>query len=114
MAYDRHLADKITRIIEQSKIGFYEKEMMGGITWMVDEKMCVSIYKGGLMVRIEPDELNVFLSRKGVQQMMHGGKPMNGYLTISPEGFDSDEDLEYWVGKCLEYNPKAKASKNKA
>jgi hypothetical protein len=61
MAYDIHLAEKITRIIKQRKVKFYEKEMMGGITWMVEEKMCISIYKGGLMVRVEPMEQNVFL-----------------------------------------------------
>jgi hypothetical protein len=45
--------------------------------------------------------------------MIHGGKPMNGYLTITPEGFDRDEDLEYWVQKCLEYNAKASKKKKK-
>lgn len=113
MAYDKHLADRITHIIEKSNVTFYVKEMMGGITWMVNEKMCISIYKGGLMVRIEPDELDIFLQKKGAKQMIHGEKPMNGYLIIDSEGFDSDEDLEYWVLKCLEYNPKAKASKKK-
>jgi TfoX/Sxy family transcriptional regulator of competence genes len=113
MAYDIQLAEKITRIIKQHKVTFYIKEMMGGVTWMVEEKMCISIYKGGLMVRVEPMEQNVFLARQGAEQMIHGGKPMNGYLTITPEGFDRDEDLEYWVQKCLEYNPNAKASKKK-
>jgi hypothetical protein len=65
MAYDIQLAEKITRIIKQHKVTFYIKEMMGGITWMVEEKMCISIYKGGLMVRIEPTEQNVFLARQG-------------------------------------------------
>jgi len=113
MAYDRHLADKITNIIKTSTSAFYEKEMMGGITWMVDEKMCISIYKGGLMARIDPNELEELTKHEGASQMMHGSKPMNGYLTINPEGFDSDADLEFWVQKCLEYNPKAKASKKK-
>jgi hypothetical protein len=113
MAYDRHLADKITNIIETSTTNFYEKEMMGGITWMVDDKMCISIYKGGLMARVDPDQLEELMKRKGSSQMMHGSKPMQGYLTISPEGFDSDKDLDFWVQKCLEYNPKTKASKKK-
>lgn len=113
MAYDRHLADKITYLIKANTINFYEKEMMGGITWMVDEKMCISIYKSNLMARIDPNELEELIKLKGVSQMMHGSKPMNGYLTISPEGFDSDTDLVFWVQKCLEFNPKAKASKKK-
>jgi len=113
MAYDRYLADKITRFLGESKVNFYEKEMMGGITWMVDEKMCLSIFKGNLMVRVAPEELEDFLGKKGTTQMQHGGKTMKGYLTVSPEGFDFDEDLEYWIQKCLEFNPRAKASKKR-
>jgi TfoX/Sxy family transcriptional regulator of competence genes len=113
MAYDSHLAERITKLVERHKVSFYVKEMMGGITWMVAEKMCISIFKGNLMVRVEPDELEEFLGKPGATQMIHGGKAMTGYLTVSPEGYDMEEDLEYWVNKCLEYNPKAKASKKK-
>ncbi len=42
MAYDRFLADKITQIMKQNQVNFYEKEMMGGITWVVEEK-CASV-----------------------------------------------------------------------
>jgi TfoX/Sxy family transcriptional regulator of competence genes len=113
MAYDSHLAERITQLVERHKVSFYVKEMMGGVTWMVHEKMCISIFKGNLMVRVEPDELEEFLGKLGATQMIHGGKAMTGYLTVSPEGYDMEEDLEYWVNKCLEYNPKAKASKKK-
>jgi len=113
MAYDQHLADKIGRIIKKNRVPFYEKEMMGGITWMVDDKMCVSIFKGELMVRVEPKELDALLKKRGATQMVHGGKSMKGYLMIAPKGFDTDVDLEYWVKKCLEFNPRAKAGKKK-
>ena len=113
MAYNRHLADKITNIIASSTSNFYEKEMMGGITWMVDEKMCISIFKEELMVRINLDETDELLQRIGARQMIHGNKPAKGYLTIAPLGFDSDDDLGFWVEKCLEHNPKVKASKKK-
>jgi hypothetical protein len=46
--------------------------------------------------------------------MIHGGRPMTGYLFIQPEGYDMDEDLNFWVKKCLEFNPLAKASKKKS
>jgi hypothetical protein len=40
-------------------------------------------------------------------------RPMIGYLYVSPEGVDLDKDLDKWVKRCLEFNPKAKASKKK-
>lgn len=36
---------------------------------------------------------------------------MTGFVYVDPEGFDMDEDLEFWVEKALEYNPFAKRSK---
>jgi len=41
------------------------------------------------------------------------GRPMNGYVFISPNGIDMDTDLEYWVQLCLNFNPFAKASKKR-
>jgi hypothetical protein len=28
-----------------------------------------------------------------------------------PEGYERDADLAFWIEKCLEYNPRAKASR---
>ena len=41
MAYDEHLADRIQNILTDKNISFDEKKMMGGLTFMVDDKMCV-------------------------------------------------------------------------
>lgn len=41
------------------------------------------------------------------------GRPMKGYIFVTPDGFDSDENLSYWIDLCLLYNPLAKASKKK-
>ncbi len=113
MAYDLYLAERITELIKRHKVDFYTKEMMGGITWMVNKKMCINIFKGNLMVRVEPDNLPDFLEKPGTSQMMHAGKTMNGFLSVGSEGYDLDDDLAYWVAKCIEYNPKARTSKKK-
>jgi len=38
---------------------------------------------------------------------------MKGFVFVSAEGIDMQEDLEYWVQLCLNYNPLAKSSKKK-
>ena len=38
---------------------------------------------------------------------------MRGYIFVTPEGFDTDDDLSYWLDLCLAFNPLAKASKPK-
>lgn len=111
MATDQFLLDRMRTIMTAKKAVWKEKKMFGGDCFMVDDKMCFGTYKGGLMVRIEPEEEKKLVKRKGAEAMIHGGRPMVGYLFIQPNGYDNDKDLEFWIQKCLEFNPKAKASK---
>jgi len=65
------------------------------------------------MARIDPDEVNELLKRDHCRQMDMNGRKMKGYITVESLGFDLDKDLEFWVTKCLEFNPKAKSSKRR-
>ncbi|MCB9279280.1 MAG: TfoX/Sxy family protein [Lewinellaceae bacterium] len=105
--------ERIARVLNDRRAPFIRKSMMGGETFMVEDKMCVGIFRDALMARIDPAEEDALAARPGAERMTMAGKTMKGYLLIAPEGFDSDADLEFWVGKCLEFNPKAKASKKK-
>lgn len=90
-----------------------EKRMFGGDCFMVDGKMCFVTFKGGLMVRLAPEEAERLVKKEGAAHLSQEGKSMKGFLLIQPEGFDSDADLEYWIQKCLDFNPFAKASRKK-
>ncbi len=37
--------------------------------------------------------------------------PMRGYIFVTPDRFDTEEYLEYWIDLCIAFNPFAKASK---
>ncbi len=113
MAYDEQLADRLRTMIRQKNTPFVEKKMMGGLCIMIDDKMCVGVVKDQLMARIDPDVYEDVLNQRGSREMDFTGRPMKGFLFIQPEGIDMDDDLEYWVDLCLEYNPKAKSSKKK-
>ncbi len=113
MAYNEHLAERIRLSLKSSKIVFEARKMMGGICYLVDDKMAVGIFKDQLMVRLDPEMYSESLKKKGAAQMDFTGRPMKGYLLISPEGIDLDSDLDYWIGLALEFNPRAKSSKKK-
>lgn len=113
MSYDLHLADRIRRRLDSSGVRYKDKEMFGGIAFMVRDKMCVGIIKNDLMARIDPEIYPTALMKKGVRTMTFTGKPMKGYVYISPEGVDSAKEMNYWIDLCLEFNPKAKSSKKK-
>ncbi len=113
MAYDELLADRIRLVLKSKKVPNLEKKMMGGLCFMVDDKMCVGIVKNEFMARIDPDIYEMALSKKGCHTMNFTGRPMKGFVFVTPEGIDLDKDLEYWIQLCLDYNPKAKSSKKK-
>jgi TfoX/Sxy family transcriptional regulator of competence genes len=112
MAYDRKLADRIREIlVDQPQVE--EKEMMGGVAFMVNDKMCVGVVKDEMMARIDPEVYDEALERNGCRPMDFTKKPMKGWVFISPEGIDKVKDLEYWIGLALEFNKKAKSSKKR-
>lgn len=113
MAYSEFLADRIRDSLKGLNSTYEEKKMFGGMCFLVNEKMCVGIINDDLMVRIDPNDQEEYLSEKGCRIMDFTKRPMKGYLYVSPEGVDMDEDLDKWVKRCLDFNPKAKSSKKK-
>ena len=112
MAYDEALAQRVREAFSsQSKIE--EKKMMGGLTFMVNGKMCVGILRDDLMARIAPEVYETALTKKGCREMDFTGRPMKGFVFISPEGTKRQADLDYWVGLALDFNKRAKASRKK-
>lgn len=109
MAYCEHLADRVRQRLSKANISA-EKKMMGGLIFMVNEKMCVGVdidktsKKDRLMVRVGKLPYEELLREKGSRKMDFTGKAMRGFLFIDPEGFDAEDDLDFWIEKALEFN----------
>ena len=112
MAYDEKLADRVKTALADQRV-VEEKKMMGGLIFMVNRKMCVGVLKDELMVRLDPIVYDVALKRKGCHEMNFTGKPMKGFVFVSPKGTNNKKDLDYWVDLALDFNKKAKASKKR-
>jgi len=54
------------------------------------------------------------LKKHGFRAMNFTGKPMKGWVIISPEDIDKAKDLEYWIGLALDFNKNAKRSKKQS
>jgi hypothetical protein len=119
MAYDAYFGERITKVLTERKADFFSKNMMGGLVFMVDNKMLCGIHidkRFGdtlLMARIGELAYEDELKKEVCLPMDFTGRPMRGYIFVTPEGCDKDEDLEYWIDLCLQFNPHAKASPSK-
>ena len=119
MAYDEYIADRIRRTFKEMKVDVGEMKMMGGLLFKMNEKMLCGIHidkKYGdtlLMARIGEEVYLKELEKEDTLPMDFTGRPMKGYIFVTPDGIDMEDDLKYWLHLCVDFNPLAKASPRK-
>lgn len=112
MAYDEELAGRVRDYLAHHR-KVVEKKMMGGLTFMVNGKMCAGILNQDLMARIDPARYEAALTKKGCREMDFTGKPMRGFIFVEPEGTVTGRQLGFWLELALAFNKKAKSSRRK-
>jgi len=100
VAFDEGVAERL-RDAFAAVPNVAEKKMFGGIAFMVDGHMSCGVVGDTLMVRVGPDQYEDSLSQPFASKMDFTGRPMKGFVYVSPEGFESDESLAFWVSTSL-------------
>jgi TfoX/Sxy family transcriptional regulator of competence genes len=112
MSYSEKLADRIREaLIEVPKVK--EKVMFSGVTFMVDDKMCISVGPDRIMCRIDPVLQDQLLEEKPCRVMVMKGREYKGYILVNEEDVQRKKELDFWIGLCLDFNARAKSSKKK-
>ena len=112
MAYSEKLAGRIREKLKSLQ-NIEEKPMMGGLTFMVNDKMCVGIIKDEMMCRIDPNFHKTAMEKTGCRTMDFTKRPMKGYVMVDDTGMKTKKEFDYWINLSLEFNSKAKSSKKK-
>lgn len=110
MAYNQKLADRVRESLVSLQ-NIEEKEMMGGLVFMYNDKMCVGIIKDELMCRVAPELHDTLVEKNGCRTMDFTKRPMKGYILIEDVGMKTQKELDYWIGLALDFNKTAKSSK---
>lgn len=109
MAYSEHQAGRIRQRLAKANLTD-EKKMMGGLIFMVNHKMCVGLdidkktNHDRLMVRVGKARHDKLVFKNGSKEMDFTGRVMRGFLFIDPQGFDNENDLDFWIDKALAFN----------
>jgi TfoX/Sxy family transcriptional regulator of competence genes len=112
MAYNNILADRIREQIQHLE-GVEEKEMFGGMSFLLKEKMFVGVIKEDMICRIDPGLYEEVIEKQGCHEMLFTGKPMKGWIMIDESGMKKEDEINYWIGLALDYNQHSKAYKKK-
>jgi TfoX/Sxy family transcriptional regulator of competence genes len=103
MAYDEDLAHRLRELLAGEE-AVTEKKMFGGLAFLLHGHMCVSASRnGGLLVRLDPAETDAALARPHVALMEMGGRTMDGWLTVAPEGVKTKRQLASWVKRSVAF-----------
>jgi hypothetical protein len=85
---------------------------MGGLTFLVDGKMCVGVLDGDLMVRFDLQIHESALEREGCREMDFASRPLQGFV-LSIAGDESRRGPRALDRAGPGLNPRARASKKK-
>ena len=103
MAYDTELADRIREVLA-AEPGVDEKRMFGGLAFLINGNMAVAASgRGGLMVRVPPEETDRLLQRDHVAPMVMAGRETRGWLRVGDDGIKTMRQLQSWVRRGAGY-----------
>jgi hypothetical protein len=99
MTYSETLAARVRRVLS-GRDDVAERPMFGGLTFMVGGHMCCGVNKDELIVRLRPADIDAALSRPHARRMDLTGRPMRGFVTVSPDGHKGPA-LRRWIALAL-------------
>jgi TfoX/Sxy family transcriptional regulator of competence genes len=102
MAYNPKMADDI-RAVMGSHPGLTEREMFGGIAFMIHGNMAVGVSGDELMVRVGKDAHDDLVALPGARTFDMSARPMPGWLSVTSEGFQTENDFKAWVDRGVRF-----------
>lgn len=106
MAYNEEIAARIRQALT-GKYKVEEKKMFGGLAFMVNGKMCITVGKDRIMCRINPALHEAAIKRKHAGTVVMGGRQYTGYVHVDEAGIRSKPAFDYWIGLALAFNGQA-------
>ena len=100
MAYDEGLATRVREVLGD-RPGLAEKQMFGGLAFLVHGNMACGVRGEDLIGRVAAATAEAALAETGVRPFDLTGRPMKGWLLVDPDGHAEDEDLRRWVDRGL-------------
>src|SRR5215469_14514541 len=99
------MADRVRALLGRRRIK--EMKMFGGLAFLVNGKMCVTIGAERIMVRVDPDEHDALVARPGASDTTMGRRNLRGYVRVQNGALKTEKALAHWVGIALAFNGKA-------
>ncbi len=108
MPFDEILAERLREKLAHRK-NVQEKNMFGGLGFLLKGNMLVGIWKEALIVRLTIEEFEDALMQPHARKFNITGKTMRGWVMVDPPGVIEDEQLDYWIQRAWKFVAKMPA-----
>ncbi len=103
MAFDEGLAQRI-RAVLHARSDVEDKQMFGGIAFLIGGNMACGVIGDELIVRMErEDAARLLEDEPSTREFDMTGRPMRNWVVVAPEAIAADDDLERWVRRGEEF-----------
>lgn len=96
MSYDLGLAQRAREMLAEEAT-LTEKEMFGGLSFLLDGNMAAGIIDDELIVRVGPEAYQQALERPHTRPFDMTGRPMRGWVVVEEGGLVEDDSLAEWL-----------------
>lgn len=115
MAFDEKFAHRVKNLLADEP-NVTEQKMFGSLGFMVNGHLTIGVGDGSdgsiLMVRIGKDSESAALEHPGASTTIMRGRPMSGWIDLTPEAVSTDQQLQTWLDMAITFvrtlPPKAK------
>ena len=102
MPYNEQIDHRIQSCIASWK-NTDRKYMFGGVCHLRGGNMFCGVYRDFLILRLGEKNAEKAMGLPHVKPFDIGGKPMKGWVMVSPDGFASDRKLAQWLGRAKQF-----------
>lgn len=97
------LSDRV-RALLPPHAAIREQKMFGARAFMLNGNMLVAPTKdGSLLVRVGKDGMDEALAQPGAAVMDMGGRSMSGFIIVSGDALEDDDQLAGWIGRAQRF-----------
>ena len=102
MAFNEELALRLRQALGEQN-GVTERKMFGGLCFMVHGNMLGGVMGDEIIVRVGAERYEDALKQPHAREMDFTGRPMRGFVVVASEGIASDERLNEWVQRGVQF-----------
>ena len=79
------------------------RKMFGGTCYLMNGNMVCGVHKQALIVRVGPERYEEALDRPYTRPFDITGRPMTGWVMVSPEGCKDEASLAKWIRQGADF-----------